>query len=227
MVNAHPHANFLLNRLERLIDTVHKFQGDERDVMIFSPVVSEGITDGAVNFLKKTDNLFNVAITRARAALIVVGDPAAAKSAGVTYLAAFADYVENLGQNLRQQAVRAEAYSGPDYPKVAKPELVSDWERAFYRHLWEAGLRPIPQYAEEKFLLDFALFDESRKLNIEVDGERYHRDWNGELLRRDQLRNMRLIELGWDVMRFWVYQLRDEMSACAQRVKNWHYQGHP
>ena len=46
----------------------HKFQGDERDVMIFSPVVSEGITDGAVNFLKKTDNLFNVAITRARAA---------------------------------------------------------------------------------------------------------------------------------------------------------------
>ena len=65
LVNAHPHANFLLNRLERLIDTVHKFQGDERDVMIFSPVVSEGITDGAVNFLKKTDNLFNVAITRA------------------------------------------------------------------------------------------------------------------------------------------------------------------
>ena len=66
LVNAHPHANFLLNRLELLIDT--KFQGDERDVMIFSPVVSEGITDGAVNFLKKTDNLFNVAITRARAA---------------------------------------------------------------------------------------------------------------------------------------------------------------
>src|SRR6476620_9727752 len=82
-------ANFLLNRLELLIDTVQKFQGDERDAMIFSPVVSEGITDGAVSFLKKTDNLFNVAITRARAALIVVGDPTAAKSAGVTYLAAF------------------------------------------------------------------------------------------------------------------------------------------
>ena len=142
LVNAHPHANLLLNRLELLIDTVHKFQGDERDVMIFSPVVSKGIADGAVGFLKKTDNLFNVAITRARAALIVVGDPAAAKSAGVTYLAAFANYVENLGQNPRQQAVRTEAYSGPDYPKVAKPELVSDWERVFYRHLWEAGLTP-------------------------------------------------------------------------------------
>jgi very-short-patch-repair endonuclease len=222
LVNAHPHANLLLNKLELLIDTVHKFQGDERDVMIFSPVVSKGIADGPVGFLKKTDNLFNVAITRARAALIVVGDPAAAKNAGVTYLAAFANYVENLGRNPRQQSGSPSGVcSGPDYPHVAKPERVSDWERGFYRQLWEAGLRPIPQYAEEKFLLDFALFAKGRKLNIEVDGERYHRDWNGELLRRDQLRNMRLIELGWDVMRFWVYQLRDEMPACVQRVRNW------
>jgi very-short-patch-repair endonuclease len=191
--------------------------------MIFSPVVSTGIADGAVGFLRKTDNLFNVAITRARAALIVVGDPAAAKNAGIDYLSAFANYVENLERNPRQQpGGPGGTCSGPDYPPVAKPELVSDWERVFYRQLWEAGLRPIPQYAEEKFLLDFALCAESGKLDIEVDGERYHRDWNGELLRRDQLRNMRLIELGWDVMRFWVYQLRDEMPACVQRVKGWH-----
>lgn len=224
LVNAHPHASLLLNKLELLIDTVHKFQGDERDVMIFSPVVSKGIADGPIGFLKKTDNLFNVAITRARAALIVVGDPAAAKNAGVTHLAAFANYVENLGRDPHQQPGRpGGGCSGPDYPKVAKPELVSDWERVFYRQLWEAGLRPIPQYAEEKFLLDFAVFAEGRKLNIEVDGERYHRDWNGELLRRDQLRNMRLIELGWDVMRFWVYQLRDEMPACVKRVSAWQH----
>lgn len=44
----------------------------------------------------------------------------------------------------------------------------------------------------------------------------------GELLRRDQLRNMRLIELGWDVQGFWVYQLRDDMPECIQRVRNWH-----
>jgi len=103
LVNAHPHASLLLNKLELLIDTVHKFQGDERDVIIFSPVVSKGIAVGAVGFLKKTDNLFNVAITRARAALIVVGDPSAAKNAGVDYLAAFANYVENLGRSTRLQ----------------------------------------------------------------------------------------------------------------------------
>lgn len=223
LVNSHPQATLLLGRLDLLIDTVHKFQGDERDVMIFSPVVSKDISEGALGFLKKTGNLFNVAITRARAALVVVGDTAAAKASGVSYLAGFAEYVDGLGAG-RQAEQRANASSGPEFPAVAKPELVSDWERVFYQQLWNAGLRPIPQYAEEKFLLDFAVFTDGRKLNIEVDGERYHRDWNGELLRRDQLRNMRMIELGWDVMRFWVYQLRDEMPACVQRVKDWQQQ---
>jgi very-short-patch-repair endonuclease len=222
LVNGHAHANLLFSNLELLIDTVHKFQGDERDVIIFSPVVSKGIPPGAVGFLKGTGNLFNVAITRARAALIVVGDPLAAKNSGVAYLAAFAEYVENLGRNSRHKSISPLAScSGPDYPTVANPELVSDWERVFYRQLWDAGLRPLPQYAEEKYLLDFALFADGRKLNIEVDGERYHRDWNGELLRRDQLRNMRLMELGWDVMRFWVYQLREEMAGCVERVQMW------
>lgn len=219
---AHPHASLFLHKRELLIETVQEFQGDERDVMIFSPVVSRGIAPGAVVYLKKTGNLFNVAITRARAALIVVGDPDAAKTAGVSYLASFVDYVENLARNHHQSLVAPSGTSfGPGYPSVARPDLVSDCERAFYGELWKAGQRPIPQYAEESFLLDFALFAGGKKLNIEVDGERYHRDWNGELLRCDQVRNERLIELGWDVMRFWVYQLRDEMPACVERVAKW------
>jgi len=52
--------------------------------------------------------------------------------------------------------------------QVAKPERISDWELVFYRQLWEAGLRPIPQYAEETFLLDVAPLAEGRKLSIDV-----------------------------------------------------------
>ena len=52
-------------------------------------------------------------------------------------------------------------------------------------------------------------------------GERYHRAWTGELCLRDQLRNQRLMELGWDVQRFWVYQVRDELGACVERVGEW------
>ena len=38
---------------------------------------------------------------------------------------------------------------------------------------------------------------------------------------RDIMRNQRMIELGWDVIRFWVYELESDMDACVQRVKEW------
>jgi len=60
-----------------------------------------------------------------------------------------------------------------------------------------AGLRPVPQYEEAPYSLDFALFDGDRKLDIEVDGENYHRNWDGELCRRDQIRSQRLSDVGW------------------------------
>ncbi|MEN9763143.1 MAG: hypothetical protein RI906_2969, partial [Pseudomonadota bacterium] len=84
-------------KAELLVDTVHRFQGDERDVMIFSPVVSHGITPGALGFLRSNGNLFNVAITRARGLLHVVGDRNAASACGVDYLEKFASYVNRLG----------------------------------------------------------------------------------------------------------------------------------
>ena len=52
-------------------------------------------------------------------------------------------------------------------------------------------------------------------------GERYHKNWNGELCRKDQLRNQRLFELGYDVKRFWVYQVRDDMTGCLSTLNNW------
>jgi len=64
-----------------------------------------------------------------------------------------------------------------------------------------------------------------RRLNIEIDGERYHRNWTGELCRRDQMRNQRLFELGWDVKRFWVYEVRDDLSRCIQLITAWKEQG--
>ncbi|WP_264158817.1 AAA domain-containing protein [Streptomyces arboris] len=60
---------------ERLrIGTVHTFQGGERDVMVFSLVAGEGMHQGAVEWVAGQLNLWNVAITRARSHLIVVGD---------------------------------------------------------------------------------------------------------------------------------------------------------
>jgi very-short-patch-repair endonuclease len=87
--------------------------------------------------------------------------------------------------------------------------------------LFDAGIKCIPQYSVEQYELNFALFVGERKLNIEVDGERYHRSRTGELSVRDQLRNLRLIELGWDVRRFWGYELRHRMPDCVASIRKW------
>ena len=110
---------------------------------------------------------------------------------------------------------------------MAHPELVSEWERIFYRALYAAGVRPVPQYEETPHILDFALFRGDRKLDIEVDGENYHRNWDGELCRRDQIRSRRLSDLGWEIMRFWVYEVRDELENSVARVERWVHQTDP
>ena len=56
------------------VGTAHAFQGDERDFIVFSPVLADGISPGSLNWLERTNNLLNVALTRARVALIVIGD---------------------------------------------------------------------------------------------------------------------------------------------------------
>ena len=56
------------------VSTVHKYQGDEKDIIIFSPVVAKDITPGAAAWVETPHNLINVAVTRAREAFYVVAD---------------------------------------------------------------------------------------------------------------------------------------------------------
>ncbi|MFY1700742.1 caspase, EACC1-associated type [Micromonospora sp. WMMA1923] len=57
-----------------LCATIHRFQGSERDVMVVSPVGAHGVPDRTRGWLVHQTNLWNVAITRARSQLVVVGD---------------------------------------------------------------------------------------------------------------------------------------------------------
>lgn len=204
-----------------MVDTIHGFQGDERDVMLFSPVISRGAARETVGFLRSNGNLFNVAITRARGVLQVVGDRNAALASEVPYFRRFAEYSLELEREDQEVQQVADDF-GPNYPRVAHPERVSEWEsKVLYPALYNAGIRAIPQYSVEQYDLDFAVIDGDRRLNIEVDGEYYHRSWTGELCLRDRLRNQRLIELGWEVKRFWVYEVRDRLPECVRFVKSW------
>lgn len=219
-----------LGTADFLCEAVHGFQGDERDVMIFSPAVSDTMPRGArwfVDASRDRVNLFNVAVTRARATLIVVGNRNAMRNCQSEHLREFVRYTESLeATQLENNPVPPTV--GYDYPAVPNEDRVSKWERYFYPHLCRRleplGIWPIPQYRVENCSLDacdFALFVGNRKLDIEIDGEFYHRNWDGELCRRDQIRTQMLIDLGWDVMRFWVYQVRDDLDRCLARIEKW------
>ena len=56
-------------------DTVHEFQGDEKDIIIFSLTVTKDCRDGLLYFLNMGSSyLLNVAVSRAKSALYIVGN---------------------------------------------------------------------------------------------------------------------------------------------------------
>ena len=133
----------------------------------------------------------------------------------------FANYVKDLKYEETLDEEKLIKDYGPVYPKVTNPEQVSDWEIYFYKILYQNKIKTIPQYNVDQYRLDLALLYKGKKLDIEIDGERYHRAWDGELCLRDQIRNLRLFELGWDVKRFWVYEIRDNLDECIKKIKSW------
>lgn len=54
--------------------TVHAFQGDEKDVVLFSTAISDSTQAGTYEWLKNNRELINVAASRARDQLIVLSD---------------------------------------------------------------------------------------------------------------------------------------------------------
>jgi very-short-patch-repair endonuclease len=134
------------------VGTAHTFQGDERDIIIFSPVIARGMGKGAINFAN-SPNLINVALTRAREALFVVGDFKYCKNTGgiVGNLIKYVDTVMLLRDTSREEL-----------------ELFS-W-------LIIEGLTPQVHVMIGGIEVDFLLINKSsgKKLVVEVDGKQHH-----------------------------------------------------
>ena len=72
--------------------TVDSFQGDERDLVIFSPTLSNNSTQAAVSFVQKDFRRINVAISRAKAVAHIFGDLDYARSNAVRSLGKLAEF---------------------------------------------------------------------------------------------------------------------------------------
>lgn len=172
-----------------VVATAHRFQGDERDVIVFSPVLSADMPDYHVAFVSDP-NLVNVAITRARRRLVVVGDrEACLQSRGV--LRDLAQYVVDLEEG----------------------GFRSPLERRLYEALRAEGVEVEVGVKVDDFRLDLAVRRGSTMLDIECDGAAFHRD-----RRADAIRDERLRKAGWRVVRFSGRDIQRDVTRCVREV---------
>lgn len=191
-----------LEAAEFRVATVDGFQGQERDVILFSPTLSDTSRMTSVTFVQKDHRRLNVAISRARAVAHVFGDLEFARSRKVKSLASLA------------------AAATEPRKRTGEGTFDSDWERIFYHALQGRGLNPMPQYDIAGRWLDFALFGPGEiKLDLEVDGRQFHETADGRRKQSDYWRDHQLKSLGWRVRRFWVDELARNMEACLDLVE--------
>ncbi len=198
------------DRVQLHIATINGFQGGERDLMFFSLCGGRDMPTGAATFFRENRNLFNVAVSRARAVLHIVGDREWALDCGL-------DYIKKL-------AARTLASEPAASPTTQKP-YQSPWEEKLADALSEVGIAFVPQYPVAGRYLDLAILT-PLKIDIEVDGEAFHRTGGGGRKDDDHWRDLQMQSLGWKVFRFWVYQLRESMNDCVARVQNALAEGH-
>lgn len=189
-------------RTELLVDTAFGFQGGERDLILFSLCGGADLSVGGKLFFSKEPNQFNVAVSRARAVLHVVGNRDWALSAGIPY-------VEKLARRTLPRDPEAKISSTSPHQ--------SPWETVLAQALKEAGIKAVPQYPIAGRFLDFAVLS-PKKIDIEVDGEAYHRTSGGGRKDDDHWRDLQLQSLGWRICRFWVYELRENLPRCVEKV---------
>lgn len=180
-----------------------RFQGQAKDIMLFSPVAAPGIAESAKALLMDDTRHFSTSIGRARTLAHVFGDMGYAQRSGIRPLADLA----------KAAAVKR----GAENPEGG---FVSNWQRRVDEALRARGLSPSPQYPVGGHYLDFAIFGEGGiKLDLEVDGRQWLADPDNGRKFENVWWDHQLKNQGWRVRRFWVHELEHDMEKCLDQVE--------
>lgn len=155
------------------VATAHKFQGDERDYILLSTVVSAGSDEFSLKFAN-TPNLVNVAVTRSRRQLHVIGNAQVCQAAG-GLLGKLANYAESL----------------------SRQSFESPAEQTLFFDLSKAGLSVETQVAIGEHRADMVVTVPGTgvKLVVECDGHPFHKD-----VVRDELRDVSIVQAGYSIL---------------------------
>ncbi len=193
----------LQQRARLTITTSDRIRDGMRDVILLSPVVGAGLDEDTRALLMGDRRLVDAPISQAVAVAHIFGDRSFAQQCGIRNLAHLAD-----------RATRQPAWENPDH------SLQSEWNHKVEAALRARGLNPTLQYPVAGRSLGFALFGKGEiKLNLELDGQQWHRDADSIRRTGDILRDHQMKRRGWRVRRFWLHELEQDMEGCLDRVE--------
>ena len=197
-----------------LVNTANGFQGGERDVIFLVLGYHANLSPGQRWYFEADEHryIYNVAVSRAKACLVVIGDRDYCRSCHVHALRTLAALPrESPGWRL----------AGANEPSRQPGTLQFDsiWEQRLYYALEDAGIATQPQYRLAGRRLDLAYVSDRVKIDIEVDGVKYHASPTGGRKLDDYFRDMQVTNRGWKVIRFWVQALKEDMPGCVKKVE--------
>jgi len=183
----------VIKRHDVKILTAHQFQGSEKDIVILSLVLASrgnGNSDRWYNFYPQ---ILNVALSRARYLLYIIGDKSFCESKGNSVLGKIKKAYDKIKEEEKLE----------EYDLHAKFDTPA--ERVFYNELQlvdlaKLGYRLAPKLVVKRYTLDFALVGK-KKIDIEIDGTQ-HEIIEGMPVVEDVERDIFLKKEGWSVLRF-------------------------
>ena len=191
-----------LSEVDFIAGTAHRLQGDERDVIIFSSCIAPGINERAANWVEKERNLINVAVSRAKQRLVVLGHPLIATLHCPTL------------SSLRSFVMDIDSTSG-----TVGHRYDSESERRLLEAMISEGLSVLAKVDVEGFELDFAIMHNGRRIDLEVDGDQ-HFDAKQQRCRQDLRRDRALTGAGWEVKRFPAWRCFVEPHVVAKEISS-------
>jgi very-short-patch-repair endonuclease len=190
------------------------FQGDERDVILYSLSYDATNMDRAALSARQADRehiqgMLNVAFTRAREEVHVFHSAPMDAFGMASGEGTLLDWLKHCAE-VEQTTFDPSALS------LVRTE--SEFEAEVARALQTQGIKTLSQYPSCGFRIDLVAEEDGHRLAIECDGEIWHQDEHGALKVEDVQRQEILERAGWRVLRIPYRRWRVEPSVQIARV---------
>jgi very-short-patch-repair endonuclease len=188
--------------------TAHKFQGSEKDIMIFSLVLTSRGNGNSDRWYNIYPQILNVALSRARYLLYIVGDKSFCESKqGIL------GRVSEVYNSIKKEEKIEEHSLHEKFDTIE--------ERLLFEKIQEINIEKykytvIPKLVVKRYTLDFAMVGK-KKIDIEVDGTQ-HEIIKGVPVLEDVERDEFLEKEGWEVMRFPNYLVLSQPDYVAEEI---------